>query len=201
MFSYTLRPRETASTTVAKLSSASIMSAAFLATSVPLPIAQPMSARLSAGASLTPSPVIATTAPFFCQASTMRSLSAGVTRAYTAMSGTSFASVSSSILSRYTPSTARSFSSFIPSDEAISVAVARLSPVIITGLIPAALQVLTAFSASLRGGSAITNNPTMLKSDSSLAERGKSAPTFLTDSASTLKPRRAYTALCRSNRA
>ena len=45
---------------VAKLSSVNVMSAAPLATSVPLPIAQPMSAAFSAGASLTPSPVIAT---------------------------------------------------------------------------------------------------------------------------------------------
>ena len=47
---------------LAKLSSVRIMSAASRATSVPaLPIAMPMSAALSAGASLTPSPVIATT--------------------------------------------------------------------------------------------------------------------------------------------
>ena len=44
------------------------MSPASFVTSVPvIPIATPMSARLSAGASLTPSPVIATTCPFFLQ--------------------------------------------------------------------------------------------------------------------------------------
>eukprot|EP00966_Prymnesium_polylepis_P201365 4665973-Prymnesium_polylepis.1 len=49
---------------VAKLSSASTMSAASLATSVPeMPIAMPILACLSAGASLTPSPVIAGTSP------------------------------------------------------------------------------------------------------------------------------------------
>ncbi len=47
----------------AKLSSARTMSAACLATAVPEPMAMPMSARLSAGASFTPSPVIATTCP------------------------------------------------------------------------------------------------------------------------------------------
>ena len=48
---------------MAKSSSARTMSAASLLTSVPvIPIATPMSARRSAGASLTPSPVIATTA-------------------------------------------------------------------------------------------------------------------------------------------
>ena len=58
------RPSSTAATIVAKLSSARTMSAASLLTSVPvIPIATPMSANLSAGASLTPSPVIATTAP------------------------------------------------------------------------------------------------------------------------------------------
>ena len=51
-------------TMVAKLSSASTMSAACLATAVPDPMAMPMSARLRAGASLTPSPVMATTCPY-----------------------------------------------------------------------------------------------------------------------------------------
>eukprot|EP00962_Isochrysis_galbana_P007378 scaffold1996_cov132-Isochrysis_galbana.AAC.13 len=50
------RPSSTAATMVAKLSSASTISEAVLATAVPEPIAIPMLARLSAGASLTPSP-------------------------------------------------------------------------------------------------------------------------------------------------
>ena len=67
---------------VAKLSSVRIMSAASRATSVPLsPIATPMSALRSAGASFTPSPVIATTCPSACSADTMASLSPGETRA------------------------------------------------------------------------------------------------------------------------
>jgi hypothetical protein len=58
------RPSSTAATTEAKLSSMRTSSAASLATSVPVrPIAMPMSACLSAGASLTPSPVIATISP------------------------------------------------------------------------------------------------------------------------------------------
>jgi hypothetical protein len=49
---------------VEKLSSAMTITAACLATSVPAtPIAIPMSARFSAGASLTPSPVMATIRP------------------------------------------------------------------------------------------------------------------------------------------
>ena len=56
------------------------MSAAPLATSVPVfPMAQPMSAAFRAGASLTPSPVMATTWPRRCQAWTMRILCSGVT--------------------------------------------------------------------------------------------------------------------------
>ena len=67
---------------VAKLSSVRIMSAAPLATSVPvMPMAQPMSAAFRAGASFTPSPVMATTIPFFCHALTMRILCSGDTRA------------------------------------------------------------------------------------------------------------------------
>ncbi len=76
------RPSRTASTIVAKLSSARIILAASLVTSVPeTPIATPISAAFSAGASLTPSPVIATISPSACNASTMRSLCAGDTRA------------------------------------------------------------------------------------------------------------------------
>jgi len=66
----------------AKLSSVRIMSAASLATSVPvMPMAMPMSARRRAGASFTPSPVTATTSPFALSAETTRSLSSGETRA------------------------------------------------------------------------------------------------------------------------
>ena len=68
MFAKIARPSSTAATIVAKLSSASTMSAASFETSVPvMPMATPMSAFFSAGASLTPSPVIATTAPFALQ--------------------------------------------------------------------------------------------------------------------------------------
>ncbi len=69
---------------VLKLSSTNIISAASLDTSVPvIPIAQPMSAFFSAGASFTPSPVIATIASLFCHASTIRTLSLGATLANT----------------------------------------------------------------------------------------------------------------------
>ena len=57
---YIFLPSSTAATIDAKLSSTKIMSAAALATSVPvMPMAIPMSACLNADASLTPSPVMA----------------------------------------------------------------------------------------------------------------------------------------------
>jgi hypothetical protein len=69
---------------VAKLSSAMMILAASLATSVPvIPIATPTSARASAGASFTPSPVMATTRPSAWNASTILSFCAGCTRAKT----------------------------------------------------------------------------------------------------------------------
>ena len=78
------RPSRTAGTIVAKLSSARIMLAASFVTSVPvMPMATPMSADLSAGASFTPSPVMATMLPSAWSASTMRSLCSGATRAKT----------------------------------------------------------------------------------------------------------------------
>ena len=82
MLSKMPRPSSTAATIEAKLSSVRVIAAASLVTSVPvMPIATPMSAFLSAGASLTPSPVMATTWPLLWKAVTTRSLWAGETRA------------------------------------------------------------------------------------------------------------------------
>ena len=82
IFRYTLRPLATALMMVAKLSSARIMEAASLDTSVPvIPMATPMSAFLRAGASLTPSPVMDTILPRLCHASTIRILFSGDTLA------------------------------------------------------------------------------------------------------------------------
>ena len=81
------RPRSTARTSVAKLSSVSTIFAACLDTSEPLPMATPMSACLRAAASLTASPVIATTSPDSCMSRASRSLSSGATRPNTCSSG------------------------------------------------------------------------------------------------------------------
>ena len=75
------RPSSTAETMVAKLSSARIMSAACLDTSVPvMPMATPMAACCSAGASFTPSPVMAGTSPSCCSILTSFCLSCGSVR-------------------------------------------------------------------------------------------------------------------------
>jgi hypothetical protein len=67
---------------VEKSSSVRIMSAASFATSVPsLPIEIPISAFFNAGASFTPSPVIATTSPLLCSAAMILSLCSGLVRA------------------------------------------------------------------------------------------------------------------------
>ena len=81
------RPRSTACTSVAKLSSVRTILAACLVTSEPLPIATPTSACLSAAASLTASPVIATTSPASCISRARRSLSSGATRPNTCSCG------------------------------------------------------------------------------------------------------------------
>ena len=84
IFDVILLPSSTPSTIVEKLSSTNIQSATFLTTSVPvIPIPIPISAFWIAGASFTPSPVIATTKPWLCNASTIRSLLFGVILAYT----------------------------------------------------------------------------------------------------------------------
>ena len=78
MLSYILRPSATADTIVTKLSSERTMSEASLATSVPvIPIDTPILACLRAGASFTPSPVIATISPFFCHAVTILTFCSG----------------------------------------------------------------------------------------------------------------------------
>src|SRR5206468_4122126 len=82
---------------------------ASIATSVPVPIASPRSACARAGASLTPSPTIATTAPVSWSRATTAALSAGRTSAIT---------------------------SSIPTSAATARAVSSLSPVRSTGRSP-----------------------------------------------------------------
>ena len=96
------------------------MSPDSIATSVPVPIAMPTSACASAGASLMPSPTIATTAPSACSFCTSSALPPGSTSAST-----------------------RS----MPSCRPIASPVRRLSPVIITTLLPMRRSASTASRA------------------------------------------------------
>mmetsp|Transcript_43095 Transcript_43095/g.100409 ORF Transcript_43095/g.100409 Transcript_43095/m.100409 type:complete len:247 (-) Transcript_43095:69-809(-) len=76
------RPSSTAKTIVEKLSSMRTKSLAFCVTAVPaMPIATPTSALFRAGASLTPSPVMATTCPADMREATIATLSDGHARA------------------------------------------------------------------------------------------------------------------------
>ena len=160
MFWYRFRPFSTAFTIVAKLSSVSTIAAASLATSVPVtPIATPISACFNAGASFTPSPVIATIFPLCCHARTIRILCSGETLAYTEMWGTNSFSWSSLIFSISAPSQASDRSWRIPIRFAIAAAVILWSPVIITGRIPAFIHSATAAFDSSLGGSIIAISP------------------------------------------
>lgn len=79
-----LRPQSTAFTIDVKLSFSKMMSAAYLATSVPvMPIAKPTSAFFKAGASFVPSPVTATTSPLSLRPVTSAYLSSGLDLAST----------------------------------------------------------------------------------------------------------------------
>ncbi len=152
-----VRPRSTAPTIEAKLSSASTMSAASLVTSVPvMPMATPMSAVRSAAASLTPSPVMAATWPLALSARTTRTLCSGDTRAHTPMPSMRRASSSSSKRSRSSPLTT---SPSMPSERAMAPAVEAWSPVIIFTSMPAWWHSAMAARASSRGGSTMPTSP------------------------------------------
>ncbi len=113
MLSKIVRPSRTVFTMVEKLSSCSNISADSLATSVPLPIATPIAAFLSAGASFTPSPVIDATLPIFFRVSTMRTFCSGNTLAYTLTSFTILSNSWSLRFSRSDPVRATIFSSSV----------------------------------------------------------------------------------------
>ena len=131
-------PSSTEFTRVAKLSSRSITSAACFVTSVPdIPIDTPMSASFIAGASFTPSPVIAQTCPRLLNAFTILSLCSGVTLANTRQFSITSSSCLSSILSSSSPVKAIEPAFIMPASFAIAWAVSLWSPVIITVFMPA----------------------------------------------------------------
>ena len=163
-----MRPSSMARTIDVKLSSTRIMLAASFETSVPLmPIAIPMSARLRAGASFTPSPVTATISPISLRASVILSLCCGLTRAKMisrSLSMRSFISFVLEILFRSFPVMISKF--FVvrrPTCSAIACAVKPLSPVTIYVLMPASLVRAIASLTSRRGGSIIPTSPTNVR--------------------------------------
>ena len=159
----------TALTIELKLSSVSIMSLASLATSVPwIPMAKPTSAFLSAGPSLVPSPVTATTSLFglsleMIMCLTSMYLSWGEERARTRRRGhtaSNFSWLTSpfSFLIRWLnslPSMTRksSLTPMMPQARAIERAVFTLSPVTMRTTMPALLHLRIASGTSSRTGS------------------------------------------------
>ena len=148
MFLYNERPHITAVAIEAKESSIIVISLASLATDVPVPIESPTSAKFRAGASLVPSPVTATTSPFFWRSCTRRCLSIGRARAIIfsactrAMASSSVREANSGPVMIF--SAASEVSSHRPIWRAISRAVAGVSPVTIFTAIPALRHSATA---------------------------------------------------------
>mmetsp|Transcript_3790 Transcript_3790/g.11235 ORF Transcript_3790/g.11235 Transcript_3790/m.11235 type:complete len:456 (-) Transcript_3790:1056-2423(-) len=162
-----------ASMTTPSPGSVKTMSAAARAASVEPSTAMPICAFFSAGASFTPSPVIAVTSPCASARSLMmRCLSAGAVRQKTPLprsgckSAARWASSNRSE-KKSLPSQVRAASSRMPSSPPIAAAVSRESPVIMNTRTPAALHLRMASFASGRGGSRMPTTPQRVNEDSS----------------------------------
>mmetsp|Transcript_30351 Transcript_30351/g.65119 ORF Transcript_30351/g.65119 Transcript_30351/m.65119 type:complete len:267 (-) Transcript_30351:1111-1911(-) len=155
------------------------MSAASLATSVPaMPMAIPMDACLRAGASFTPSPVIAGTSPHDRRSLTRSCLSRGSVREKTREPPPCMMSLArcSSVMDPWKNSApvkdlplTLSPSSKMPTSRAMASAVILLSPVIMMTRMPASWQRWMAERTSGRGGSLIPVRPTKVRPDSTVA--------------------------------
>ena len=169
------RPLRMASVMLVKLSSSSTMSAASRATSVPRsPIAMPTSAAFSAGASLTPSPVMPTRSPAACSAWTRSSFCSGAMRAQMRVVAARVRSSCSLRPFISAPvSTAPTCSR--PTCSAMALAVAGWSPVIMMTRTPARRHCAIASATSGRGGSMKPTRPRKLNSNSCWLA-GKSPP-------------------------
>mmetsp|Transcript_23640 Transcript_23640/g.33085 ORF Transcript_23640/g.33085 Transcript_23640/m.33085 type:complete len:225 (+) Transcript_23640:2-676(+) len=164
MESYTFLPHNTAFSIELKLSSMRMISAADLATSVPMiPIANPTSACLREGASLVPSPVTATTSPSSPSRVTRMSLSSGEHLAIIWSFGINLSISSVESFLNFGPSMAIP-SVRIPHLRAMFLAVRMLSPVSILTVIPASLHCLTEAGTSGLRGSSIPTIPIRVKS-------------------------------------
>mmetsp|Transcript_16293 Transcript_16293/g.46273 ORF Transcript_16293/g.46273 Transcript_16293/m.46273 type:complete len:363 (-) Transcript_16293:1209-2297(-) len=173
------RPSSTAPTMVEKLSSARTKSEASLATSVPvMPMAMPMSAILRAGASLTPSPVMATTSPASLRSLTMSCLNLGSAREKTMPPRRSLSRMSrwASLLSLLNSWPMKLFwprsslSSKTPMSRQMASAVSLLSPVMTMTRTPAWRHAFMAALTSSRGGSCMATMPTQVSLDSTLTK-------------------------------
>ena len=162
IFLYNERPHITAVPILLNESSSNVISLASLATDVPVPIDRPTCAWFKAGASLVPSPVTATTAPFCCNSWTKRCLSVGRARDIIFKSNT-LSRASSSVNSAKAAPVIRfrsvSSSFHKPICRAISVAVPGVSPVTILTPMPADWHFATAAGTSGRIGSLIATTP------------------------------------------
>ena len=157
------------------------MSALSLATSVPvMPIATPILARLIDGASLTPSPVIATTSPSSRSASTMRILCSGATRANTSVNSTCCLSCSSVKSSSSAPLRTWWLGFNSPIASAIARAVLGKSPVIMIVRMPALAAFARAGFTSGRAGSIIPTKPTKISPSSNFSRSSVSGRVWLT---------------------
>ena len=143
-----------------------VMSLASFATAVPSPIESPTCAALSAGASLVPSPVTATTSFCFWRSDTRRALSAGRARDMILISSARRAASSSGSAANSSPRIrceSFSFSVHKPTCRPISLAVPGVSPVTILICMPASMQVPMACGTSSRTGSLIATMPIKVK--------------------------------------
>mmetsp|Transcript_1351 Transcript_1351/g.3778 ORF Transcript_1351/g.3778 Transcript_1351/m.3778 type:complete len:266 (-) Transcript_1351:1655-2452(-) len=156
---------------VAKLSSAKIMSEASLATSVPaMPIAMPMDACFNAGASFTPSPVMAGTSPAALNIFTRACLSFGSVREKTIdplWLVNNLMRCFSDFLKKSWPVKLlpwiSSSSVKMPISRAMASAVGRVSPVIIITRMPAVAHASMAGLTSGRAGSLIPQTPSKIR--------------------------------------
>mmetsp|Transcript_44568 Transcript_44568/g.90989 ORF Transcript_44568/g.90989 Transcript_44568/m.90989 type:complete len:229 (+) Transcript_44568:93-779(+) len=143
-----------------KLSSMITMSDASCATAVPMmPMERPTSASLSAGPSLVPSPVTATTSPISFNRLTRTNLSSGLHRASTWTRG-SFCFCSSAVHRLNVGPSIASPSVRMPAFLAMFCAVRMLSPVHIRTTMPERWQSCTARGTSMRRGSSMPRTQT-----------------------------------------
>ena len=148
MLAITRRPSATTPGMLANLPSSSTSCATARVAAAPEPIATPMSASLSASASFTPSPVIATTCPRDCSAPTMARFCCGVTRPNTecASSVSASASCSSGSSRASKPSSAPGSST----RRATAATVRGLSPEITLSVTPCSSKYRSVSAASGR---------------------------------------------------